>query len=194
MIPIESDKQKQFLSLYDPVSVRLSRYIRSMVWNDEDARDIASETVLIAWQKFDRIRSGKVFLYYLFGIASRLIKQRTRRVKLWGLFIKERVREGEPVMHNSESTIDNEALRKAMERLSTKEKEAILLFEIAGLSLKEIREVQKDSISAVKSRLARGRLKLAKMLTDNDKVDITVSEKSESTIQPVYEILKSEIK
>src|ERR1700739_4478511 len=116
----QAEKQKHFLDLYDPLSERLSRFIRSMVWNNEDARDIASETVLIAWQKFDKIESDQVFLYYMFSIASRLMKQRTRRKRLWTLFSNSQIRAGEPVYRISETELDSDALRRALDRLPVK--------------------------------------------------------------------------
>ena len=54
-------------------------------------------------------------------------------------------------------------LNKALSKLSSKERAAILLFEIAEFSIEEITSIQKDkSISAVKSRLSRARTKLKK--------------------------------
>jgi len=193
------EKQKQFLDLYDPLSERLSRFIRSMVWNNEDARDIASETVLITWQKFDKIESDQVFLYYMFSIASRLIKQRNRRKRLWTLFSNSQIRAGEPITRISETELDSDALRRALDRLPVKEKEAILMFEIAGLSLKEIQEIQKDSLSAVKSRLSRGKAKLTKILTEKKTSEGKIQKQITTLepailIHPIHEILKSETK
>lgn len=44
-------------------------------------------------------------------------------------------------------------------------KESIVLFEITGFSIKEIVEIQDDSVSSVKQRLRRGRERLEKILT-----------------------------
>jgi RNA polymerase sigma-70 factor (ECF subfamily) len=142
----DNDKQKLFLAQYGQVSGRLSRFILSLVWNKEEARDIASETVLIAFQKFDKIQSEQVFIFYLFSIASRLIKQYNRKKRLWGIFSKEAEHHGEGTVFISESGLDMEVLHQALNRLPAKEKEAIMLFEIAGFSLAEIKEIQKDSL------------------------------------------------
>jgi len=162
----DTDKQKQFLSLYGPVSGRLSRFILTLVWNPEDARDIAADTVLIAFQKFDKVRSDEVFIYYLFSIASRLVKQFHRKKRLFGIFASYTKHQPEPVSHIPETGLDMEVLHRALNKLNDKEREAIVLFEIAGFSLAEIQEIQKDSLSAVKSRLARGRAKLSNMIND----------------------------
>ena len=60
----------------------------------------------------------------------------------------------------------------ALDSLSEKERTAILLFEIGGLSLEEIRNVQKEkSISAVKSRLSRTRVKLRITIIEMEKIN-----------------------
>jgi predicted RNA polymerase sigma factor len=62
----------------------------------------------------------------------------------------------------------------AISELKIKEKIALLLFEIGGFSIEEIRIIQKEkSASAVKSRLSRARAKLKRIINDlemnNDK-------------------------
>ena len=55
----------------------------------------------------------------------------------------------------------NKVLYKALNTLPTNQKEALILFEISGFSIKEVCEIQKSSESAVKQRLKRGRVALA---------------------------------
>jgi hypothetical protein len=53
----------------------------------------------------------------------------------------------------------------ALSRLKTKERVALLLFEIGGFSIEEIKTIQKEkSSSAVKSRLSRTREKLKQLI------------------------------
>jgi RNA polymerase sigma factor (sigma-70 family) len=56
-------------------------------------------------------------------------------------------------------------LHVALAQLVEEQREAIILFEIAGFSIKEIVEIQAVSQSAVKQRLKRGREKLVEILT-----------------------------
>ena len=181
------EKQKYFLSLYEPVSHRLSLYIRSLVWDRDDAKDLAAETVLIAYESMSNLKAPDAFMYYLFGIASRLIKQRERKKKLWRLFTEDSMRKGYSTYSNAEAGLDTEVLYKALQRLTMKEREAIVMFEISGFSLKEIQELQKDTLSAVKSRLSRGRVKLAKMLQSTE----SIASKSST---PTYATLSAKFK
>ena len=60
----------------------------------------------------------------------------------------------------------------ALDSLSENERTAVLLFEIGGLSLEEIRKVQKEkSLSAVKSRLSRTRVKLRNTILEMEKIN-----------------------
>ncbi len=64
----------------------------------------------------------------------------------------------------AEHKLEIKELYEAMQELPEKQRETIVLFEISGLSLNEIMEIQGDSLSAVKSRLVRGREKLSQIL------------------------------
>jgi DNA-directed RNA polymerase specialized sigma24 family protein len=76
-------------------------------------------------------------------------------------------------MYNDDHLGEREKIMlAALDTLNEKERTAILLFEIGGLSLEEIRKVQKEiSISAVKSRLSRTRLKLRKTIIEIEKIN-----------------------
>jgi RNA polymerase sigma-70 factor (ECF subfamily) len=74
---------------------------------------------------------------------------------------------------NADRNIDIELLYKALGQLPAKQKEALVLFEISGFSLKEIQEMQGGSLSAVKSRITRGREKLSLMLTETQDPNLT---------------------
>jgi RNA polymerase sigma-70 factor (ECF subfamily) len=51
-----------------------------------------------------------------------------------------------------------------MLKLPAKYREAIVLAEIVGMKLEEVAEIQEASLTAVKSRVSRGKRKLAKLL------------------------------
>ncbi|MEO0731801.1 MAG: sigma factor-like helix-turn-helix DNA-binding protein, partial [Bacteroidota bacterium] len=78
-----------------------------------------------------------------------------------------------------EQLADVHILYRAIQRLSTKQRDAILLFEISGFSLREVAVHQKTSPAAVKMRLQRGRTKLRQLLgatpgrTDLDRLLLT---------------------
>lgn len=158
----------KFLELYQPCHDRLGRFVATQVWNSEEARDVVSETLLVALENFHKLRSTDAFLHFLFGIAIRLIRKRQRRGwrqllfgdNDWELLHQKQL---------TESTDDEADLQRLLKVLGDKSREAIVLFEVSGFSIKEICEIQESSESAVKSRLARARKTLEKMVANEKK-------------------------
>jgi RNA polymerase sigma-70 factor (ECF subfamily) len=159
----QKEKQEKFLELLEPVHQRLARFARAMAGNSDDARDIAAETVLRAYENFDKIKDYSAFPGYLFSIASRYFKRNRYRGRIFSE--ADGSEENFPAHGTApDVSVDVGILYKAMDELPEKQKEAIALFEISGLSIEEIREIQGGTISGVKSRLKRGREKLAEIL------------------------------
>ncbi|MHB1277058.1 MAG: RNA polymerase sigma factor [Bacteroidia bacterium] len=159
------DTNRRFLELYEPCHDRLGRYIATMVWEKEEAKDVMSETVLVALEKFETLRQPEAFLYFLFGIASRLIKK--KRSRSWRqLFFGNEDWEVLYEKQQVEYSVDETDLHNMLKRLGEKSKEALILFELSGFSIKEISLIQNSSLSGVKSRLVRARKTLEKMGTE----------------------------
>ena len=158
-------KQAYFLELYNPNHDRFERFCRARVYGDMDYRDLINDTLLVAFDKFETLKSKDAFLSFLFSICVRIIgnyhqkKKETRFKKEDAIFS----------LHDK-GTSPNEAadvhfLHVALAQLVEEQREAIILFEIAGFSIKEIVEIQAVSESAVKQRLKRGREKLVEFFT-----------------------------
>lgn len=160
-------RKERFLELLEPVHDNLARFARSMTGGEEDARDLVGETVLRALENFDELRDEQAFLAWLFTIAARLQRRRARRAQLFGPYEEREIVRRPAPGSSPETAHDISALYSALDRLGAKERETIVLFEIAGLSLEEVREVQGGSLSGVKSRLVRGRRKLARLLGED---------------------------
>lgn len=175
----QKEKQVQFMELLKPLMGRLERYALAIAMNRDEAKDVVGETVMLAWENFDSLKSKDAFLSYLLTIASRVYKKRQR------IFYKFRVNEAQDIDELYCRTLapdvstDVGLLYKALEKLPTRQKEAIILFEIMGFSIKEICEIQDSETSSVKMRLVRGRQKIAELmgvkdygLSDNKKIEI----------------------
>ena len=158
------DKNQYFLSLYEPNHLGLLRYCESILKDPTDAKDLVSDTVLIAYEQLDKLQKESSFKYFLFGIARNLIRRQHRRKKFWGIFDVEKA-EQIPIKAKAEQDAEVQGLYLALDKLPEAQKEALILFELSGYNIKEISEIQDTSISNVKARLSRGREKLAKILS-----------------------------
>src|SRR5205807_391366 len=75
-----------FLKLLEPVHNRLWRFVLSTTRDHEEAEDLLSETVLVAFERFHTLRDEKAFVSFLFTIATRIHREhyrRTHREEAW---------------------------------------------------------------------------------------------------------------
>ncbi len=170
-----STKQREFLALLMPVLPKLSRFCQAMCrdkhgpngdWssNAERAKDLVSETILKAYEHFDKIREPNAFLSYLFTIATRTNRHERARSKKWQPISELEMEEFADERNAPDANADVAHLYAALAKLPKKQREAIIMSEITGLKLEEVASIQSSSLSAVKSRVSRGRKKLAKLL------------------------------
>jgi len=159
-----NDYQTKFLTLYEPVHESFARFCHARAYGLMEAEDLISETVLCALEKFDKLKNDDAFLGFLFSVATNILKNRNRRLKFRGSY-----HESEAFMIKDEgidaaTRLDVGILYDALNELPKAQKDALILFEISGFSLKEVAEIQRSKLSAVKQRLKRGREGLATIL------------------------------
>ena len=166
-------KQREFLALLMPVLPKLSRFCQAMCrdkygTDGERARDLVSETILKAYEHFDNIREPNAFLSYLFTIATRTNRHERVRSKKWQPISELEIEAFADERNAPDANADVAHLYAALAKLPTKQREALIMSEITGLKLEEVASIQSSSLSAVKSRVSRGRKKLAKLLGVNE--------------------------
>jgi RNA polymerase sigma-70 factor (ECF subfamily) len=156
-------KQDQFLALYEPVHERFERFCRARVYGNMDYRDLINESLLIAYDKLESLRSKEAFLSFLIGISVRILSNHHQKKKeeRWS----QATEKDKACSHDEVSNPDVHFLYEGLRHLSEAQRECLILFEISGFSIREVAEIQGTSESAVKQRLKRGRDKLKQILT-----------------------------
>jgi len=158
----------EFMERYKPIHVQFVRYCGSHGYGIMDVQDLVQESVLQTMQHFDTLRDKEKLLYFMIGVANNIIKNTLRRKKFSGTLDEKQLKNLEARVTDPAMAIDIQYLYKALNRLPLKIKEAVVLFEINGMSMKEIADIQTCSEGAVKTRISRGRDKLRELLaTDN---------------------------
>jgi RNA polymerase sigma-70 factor (ECF subfamily) len=132
--------------------------------DEERAKDLISETILKAFESFDRLLDAQAFLSYLFTIAVRLHRRERLRLLRWQPFHQEHLEILPSHGMAPDASADISALYDALALLPHKQREAIVLSEIVGMKLEEVAGIQGASLSAVKSRVSRGKKKLEVLL------------------------------
>lgn len=164
---VPNEKQTIFLAAYADCHEPFVRYCTTVAFGKCDVRDLVQDVMLSTFQHFDGIEEGKLLHYMIRAARNRSISLgRARRFKAVDLEEQslERLRSKGA---SAETLLDVEALYRALNRLPEKQRNAVVLFEINGFSVREIAGMQGSSEASVKMKLSRGRKRLRELLTDS---------------------------
>ncbi|MDX2360594.1 MAG: sigma-70 family RNA polymerase sigma factor [Crocinitomicaceae bacterium] len=172
---MKSNKEEKFMALYTPVHENFERFCKARVYGDIDFKDLMHDTIVIAYEKFDKLEDPKAFLHFLFGICIRVLANTNKKKRLLHLKDDAKLMQVEDHSTRADRNEDVDVLYKALSKLPEEQREALVLFEISGFSIAEIAELQKAGVSAVKQRLSRGRQALLQLLRDTAQTQKEVS-------------------
>ncbi|MEM6805127.1 MAG: RNA polymerase sigma factor [Bacteroidota bacterium] len=159
-------KQKAFMEAYQGCHQAFIRYCSALAYGKMELEDLVQEILLSAYKHFDKIRKKDQFLHYLIR-AARFYAINQRRKK--GVQIELHEKHGEKLRTQGvepEMLLDIQLMYRMLDQLPSKQKEAIILFEISGFSMKEIAAIQLSTVGAVKTKISRGRKKLSRMMEE----------------------------
>ncbi len=151
---------------YERIHVGFVKYCKAKSYGIIEYEELHSETIARAFEGFDKLRNKDAFPAYLYGIAKNIIKNELRRRTTINRYENLKIDEKQLTQNHADQKFETEILYRALAQLPENQKEAIILFEITGYSIKEIAEIQDSGVSAVKQRLKRGREKLTEILVD----------------------------
>jgi RNA polymerase sigma factor (sigma-70 family) len=162
---MEFTKQERFMQVYEPVHERFERFCKTRTYGEFHFKDIMQDTLIVAFEKFDELKSQETFLHFLFGTAVRILAN--YRKKKRPEYVDQLNSKDEHV-HNESSLIEQQFeindLYACLKELDQVTCDCIILFEISGFSIKEIMGIQHSSEAAVKKRLSRGRKQLLSLM------------------------------
>ncbi|MEN0050290.1 MAG: RNA polymerase sigma factor [Bacteroidota bacterium] len=158
--------KQEFLAQYQQVHEAFVRYCASRAYGLLEVEDLVQETILATLEGFEKIKDQSRLLAYMIGIANNLTKRYSRRRKFKANWEEETIEKMEAQLKDAALAVDIHYLHQAIQQLGADQRDAILLFHISGLSVKEVAELQQVSEGAVKTRLSRGRTELKRLLAD----------------------------
>ena len=170
----------KFIEILKPHYNDALKYSRALCagWSPADAEDVLQQSLLLALENFEKLKDLSSFRSWFFKIITTTFYSAIRK-HFWKKFLPLDAKEAPDIpdvfsRDENEQTESRIILNKALDRLSVKERSAILLFEIAGFSIEEIKTMQNEkSISAVKSRLSRARARLKKYIIKTEEENFT---------------------
>ena len=140
----------------------------------EDAKDLAQETFIKAYEKLDQFRIGARFFPWLYTIGFNHAKNFVRRGNPVQRISDEDCEEQSGLDYLSQheekvcAHIDSVRIYQALEQLPVDYREAVLLHYHEGLSMEEIAAALELSVSGAKMRIHRGIKKLREVILGDD--------------------------
>ena len=159
-----SEKQIAFMQAYAKCHEPFVRYCSALAYGRMPTEDLVQDVLLTAFHKFEEIEKKDDLLHYLVRAA------RNRSISVWRVQRRsEAIQEKQAAKlvergASAEMMVDVGIVYAALEALPKDQREALVLFEISGVPMAEIAEIQGCSEGSVKTRVSRGRTKLRALL------------------------------
>ena len=171
--------QLAFEQLVTDNEKRIYNLCRRMVGDQEDAAELTQEAFLNAWRGLPGFQAESAFSTWLYRLASNVcldFLRREKRRKSLSLTVvsldqEEAVELESPDQRYApegelERLEQRQAIRDGLARLSEEHRQVLVLRELSGLSYREIAQLLGVEEGTVKSRIARARGALRKVLVE----------------------------
>jgi len=159
---------------------RMYGVIYNMTLNHSDAADLTQETFVKAFRSISKFKRKSSFFTWLYRIGVNLTltflkKKRNRKFFSFDQFFGESTSNensrqiASKEINSAKSTLLNELhekLNEALAKLSDKHRTIVILYEIDGLSHREISQIMKCTEGTVRSRLHYAKIQLQSMLSE----------------------------
>lgn len=142
----------------------LRGFARSLTRNRDSAEDLVQETFAKALSNIDKFKEGTNLRAWLFTILRNHFYSTMRKGKREvedtdGIAASKLIQ-----VPNQEARMAFEEFREAFQKLPADQREALMLVGVNGFSYEEAAETCNCAIGTIKSRVNRGRVKLAEVM------------------------------
>jgi len=159
---------------------RLYGVVYNMTFNHDDAADLTQEAFVKAFRSLSKFKEKSSFFTWIYRIGvnltlNHLKKKKARRFFSFDQYLSDGVpsKDSERFSSNESNSVRttllnelHEKLNEALLKLSDKHRTIVVLFEIDGLSHKEIASIMKCTDGTVRSRLHYAKLQLQSFLSE----------------------------
>lgn len=145
---------------------QLRAFARGVCGNRDLADDLAQEAMMRAWASRHTFRPGTNFKAWIFIILRNRcysLARKNARFVTWDPEAAERILVAPSTQHVG---IDLDDVQKALNKLPAEQREMLMLV-AADMSYEEAAEITGCAIGTVKSRIARGRIALRRLLAED---------------------------
>jgi RNA polymerase sigma-70 factor, ECF subfamily len=162
----DDERNRRFLRLLAPLQDEARGFARRICRSDAEGDDLFQEASLRSLLKLGELRDEDKFRFWFFRILVTVHHGRARRA-FWKRLVTLDFGEdgacdlvGDDGGGWEEERVGAERARRALAILPPAQRQAVVLLEIEGFSLDEIARIQGASVTAVKTRVSRARVRL----------------------------------
>lgn len=164
---LEADKRwRRLIDLLAPVHDQALATARRLSRTSDEGEDLFHDAVMRAFDKLPALRDEERFRPWFYAVLLSRHRSRARR-GFWRRFLplEDELEQGREPLGDDGGRWEERRLRasrasRALATLPAVQREAIVLHDVDGFTVHEIADMQHSSVSAVKSRLSRGRKRL----------------------------------
>lgn len=153
---------KAFAELMQNHMQSMYKVAKAILWSDEDIADVIQDTIFSCWRNLNRLKDNRYFKTWMTRILINHCKDHIKNQKphLSEEFMTE--------VGANDSTLENVEWKETLKLLDEKYRLIMILYYIEGFRTSEIGLILDIPEATVRTRLARGREKLAKIYDTNE--------------------------
>lgn len=151
------------------------RYCSALAYGKMDTEDLVQDVLLSAYHKFEQINDKDQLLHYLIRAARNRSISNWRKTKYKAELLEQHTERLTAQGVSPETMLDIQLMYRTLDQLPEEQRDAVILFEITGFSMKEIAAIQNSTEGAIKTKISRGRKKLRQLLEDDKGTNSTPS-------------------
>lgn len=194
--PERHDFEREILALRP----RLWRFCKFLVRDQEDADDLAQDTIVKAFRAWRSYVPGTDMKSWLFTIARNRLSSDRRRYRFrgeWDPEYAERTLTTDGEVSEAEASLNLDRLLLCLACVSRDQSDALIAIAYLGLSYEDVAERLGCPIGTIKSRVGRGRDELAAWFEGSEripKVDISWFQNASQGVpasHPLFPIVKA---
>lgn len=136
--------------------------------NRQDALDATQDAFLSAFRQAARFRGESAFSTWLYRIGINACNDLLRKKKRLVLTDNPEPLEAASGPRTEDDAVSRVDLSRALASLQPEYREAVVLHDLGGIPYEEIARITATQIGTVKSRISRGRRRLAELLEQPD--------------------------
>ncbi|MGL6043535.1 MAG: sigma-70 family RNA polymerase sigma factor [Sandaracinobacteroides sp.] len=167
----------------------LRAFGRSLSGNADLADDLVQETMLKAWMARDRFIAGTNMRAWTHVILRNVYFSMVRRARFKGEWDEYSADLMLAIPAGQESHIALSDMQRALMQLPAEQREALILMGAGGMTCEEVAAITQCAIGTVKSRVARARAALHKLL-DGGQLQLARADMPVTKVTPFDQIMQ----